>query len=433
MIMAVAQTLARRNQAAARPTVRRLILFLIADLLAPRSLSGYATFTHLELIDLVWNDHIRPLILQKYPAATEDELDEAHAYAYGGSLIQDLGYYPFGKKFFSNLTHYVRSGDFVRSLLHNAQNANEFAFAIGALSHYVGDSYGHSEAVNPATGITFPDLARQYGPIVTYEDKPTAHIRREFGFDVAQIARGRYAPEAYRLHIGFHVSRPLLERAFYETYGLTVPAILGPPRPAMASYRSSVRHVIPLFARATVANLGGHLPPDPQDPELQQLLSNISKTDYAQHWSQYRHGPNLGDHILGIVIRLVPRIGILKILATKPPTMRTEELYVKSLNNAVEIYRDLLTRLSRNTASDLGLVDRDLDTGNLVKPGAYELTDQTYAQLLQKITAQPRLPVPPGLRENILAYYSDPNAPISTKKNLKAWERVRAELGILRQ
>lgn len=406
---------------------------MIAALLAPRSLSGYATFTHLELIDLVWNDHIRPSILQKYPTATDDELEEAHAFAYGGSLIQDLGYYPFGKKFFSNLTHYVRTGDFVRALLHDAKDTNELAFAIGALSHYVGDSYGHSEAVNPATGVTFPNLARKYGPVVTYEDEPTAHVRTEFGFDVAQIGRWRYAPHAYHDYIGFHVSRVLLERAFYETYGLTVRDVLGPPRSAITSYRTSVRRVIPLFAKATIVNVRGHLPPDPPDPELQQLLAAISKTDYAQHWNQYHHGPTLEAHLLGIVIRCVPKIGILKILAVKPPTMQTEELFVKSLNNSIEIFRGIINQLSTNPTRDLVLVNRDLDTGNLVKPGAYKLADQTYAELLQKITSRPGLPIPAGLRENLLAYYSDPTAPISTKNNPKAWERVQAELAMLRQ
>lgn len=410
-----------------------LVLLLIAAQIAAPSLSAYATFTHLELIDLAWNDSIRPLILQRNPAATVRELEQAHAYAYGGSLIQDLGYYPFGKKFFSNLTHYVRTGDFVRALLDGAKDANELAFAIGALSHLVGDSYGHSEAVNPATGIAFPDLAAKYGPSVTYEDEPTAHVRTEFGFDAAQIGWERYAPHEYRRHIGFRVSRALLERAFQETYGLTLPAVLGPPRSAIASYRSSVQHVIPLFARATVVNVRGHLPSDPPNTDLQQLLSAISRTDYAQHWSQYHHGPTFGDHLLGIIIRLIPRIGILKILSVKPPTTQTEELFVGSLDNSIERFRDVLTRLSANPAADLALLNRDLDTGSLVKPGAYKLTDQTYADLLRKITAQQGLPIPPGLRENILAYYSDLNAPVSTKNDKKAWTKVQAELDILRR
>ena len=199
-----------------------------------------------------WNGFIQPLLLQRYPGTSEIGLREAHAYAYGGCLIQDLGYYPFGKELFSDLTHYVRSGDFVLALLREAQDVNEFAFAIGALSHYVGDSVGHSEEVNPATALTFPDLAKRYGRLVTFEDDPIAHVRTEFGFDVAQTALSRYAPYEYRKQIGLRVSRAALERAYYETYGLTVRSILGPPRAAIGSYRVAVRRVIPLFAKATI-------------------------------------------------------------------------------------------------------------------------------------------------------------------------------------
>ena len=156
-----------------------LALFLLALLLAAQPAFAYAVDTHAALVDLIWNDSIRPLLLKRYPGTTEAELREAHAFAYGGCVIQDLGYYPFGKEIFSNLAHYVRSGDFVTALLHNAKNANELAFAIGALAHFVGDSFGHARAVNPSVGITFPDLAKKYGSIVTYEDGRIAHGRVE--------------------------------------------------------------------------------------------------------------------------------------------------------------------------------------------------------------------------------------------------------------
>src|SRR5579864_4023767 len=110
--------------------------FLCALVLAvasvPTIASAYSVLTHKEIIDLAWDDSIRPLLLARYPHLSSAELDEAHAYAYGGSAIQDMGYYPFGKQFFSNLTHYVRSGDFVGWLLANAQTIDEYAFAIGA-------------------------------------------------------------------------------------------------------------------------------------------------------------------------------------------------------------------------------------------------------------------------------------------------------------
>ena len=256
-------------------------------------------------------------------------------------------------------------------------------------------------------------------------------MRTEFGFDVAQTAFFRYAPYEYRKRIGFRVSRAVLERAYYETYGLTVRSILGPTIGAMSSYRVGVRRIIPLFAKATIVNVRRHLPPDQPGPELQQLLASISKTDYATNWSQYQHGPTLEDHVLGIILRLIPKIGILKILAIKPPSSQTEELFVKSLNVAVTQFQVLLEELSKRPSSELALANRDLDTGFKVRPGAYLLTDRAYAELLHKVTAKPGLPIPPALREDILAYYADPEAPINTKRNRKAWQKVLAQLEFL--
>src|SRR6202158_2993383 len=144
---------------------------LLALTLCTANSAAYSVLTHEELIDLAWSDSIRPLLLARFPGATEVQLVEAHAYAYGGCAVQDMGYYPFGKKFFSNLTHYVRSGDFIAWLFRNAQTIDEYAFAIGALSHYLGDSIGHAEAINPAVGVDFPTLRRKYGPVVTRSEE----------------------------------------------------------------------------------------------------------------------------------------------------------------------------------------------------------------------------------------------------------------------
>ena len=200
---------------------------------------------------------------------------------------------------------------------------------------------------------------------------------------------------------------------------------------AMDSYRVGVRRVLPLFAKAPIVTVRRPLPPDQPGPALQQLLASISKTDYATNWNQYQHGPTLEDHVLGIVVRLIPKIGILKILAIKPPSAQTEELFVKSLNVALTQFQTLLAELSENPSNELALANRDLDTGPKVRPGAYKLTDRAYASLLHKVTARPGLPIPSALRENILAYYADPEAPISTKRNRKAWNKVLARLKVL--
>jgi hypothetical protein len=134
----------------------------------------------MEIVDLLWTDGVRPLQLKRYPKLSEDQLTEAHAYAYGGSVIQDLGYYPFGSVEFSNLTHYVRTGDFVRELLLESQDANEYAFALGALSHYASVIAGHP-AVDLAVGMEYPKLQAKYGKSIRFAQDKTAHLKTEFG------------------------------------------------------------------------------------------------------------------------------------------------------------------------------------------------------------------------------------------------------------
>src|ERR1044071_556261 len=194
-----------------------LMVFLLGG--TSQVANAYSVLTHEEIVDLLWKDQITPLLLKKYPDATEEQLREAHAYAYGGSVIQDMGYYPFGNRLFSDLVHYVRSGDFVESLIDEASDINEYAFALGALAHYASDLTGHP-AVNTAVALEFPKLKAKYGNQVTFAEDQKAHIRTEFGFDVVQVARQRYTPDTYHDFIGFQVSKPVLERAFLKTYGI---------------------------------------------------------------------------------------------------------------------------------------------------------------------------------------------------------------------
>src|SRR6202008_3825141 len=99
------------------------LLFLLSQV------SGaYSVLTHEQVVDLLWKDDIEPLLTKRFPTANADDLRKAHPFAYGGSLVQDMGYYPFGNKFFSDLTHYVRSGDFIVNLVSESSDLNEYAF-----------------------------------------------------------------------------------------------------------------------------------------------------------------------------------------------------------------------------------------------------------------------------------------------------------------
>src|SRR5438477_11916162 len=149
------------------PTFVCLIVILLA---LPTPVHAYAVLAHEAIIDAAWETHIRPLLVNKFPQATEGDLSRAQAYAYGGAIIQDMGYYPYGSPFFSDLTHYIRSGDFIRAMLRDSQDVYEYSFALGAMAHYAADNNGHRVGVNRAVPILYPKLKKKYGDSVSYED-----------------------------------------------------------------------------------------------------------------------------------------------------------------------------------------------------------------------------------------------------------------------
>lgn len=412
--------------------LRPLRLLLVCCLFGvlPQAALPYSVLTHEQLIDLAWNGKIQPLLKKRFPQTTAADLRVAHAYAYGGCAIQDLGYYPFGNKFFSNLTHYVRSGDFVLRLLQDAQNVNEFAFALGALSHYVGDNIGHHDAVNPSTAIAFPKLEKKYGPVVTYDENPHAHIRVELAFDVDQLSQHRLAPGAYLRFIGLRVPVRLLAQAFEETYSIPLHDLLHAGRPAVRSYRTSVRSFLPRIAYAETVLHRDEFPPDVNNTEFQHFLDAIARADFQTVWNQYRRKAGVETHLIAFLIRITPKIGVLSDLAIKIPTEDTQQLYIRSVNRSVDSYGSLLKQLGERPT--ISIPNRDLDTGEKSKPGAYALTDKTYAKLLHQITNDGQRHVGPGLKQDVLDFYSDPNAPIVTKKNKKAWAQVLKDLATLR-
>jgi hypothetical protein len=410
-----------------------LLLFL---LFSGQSGFSYSVLTHEQIIDLAWKDSIVPMLLSRYPHTTPAELERARAFAYGGCAIQDAGYYPFGHVFFSELTHYVRTGDFVASLIRNARNVDELAFALGALSHYVGDSVGHHDATNPSTAVEFPNLAKKYGPIVTYDENPHGHIRTEFAFDINGLSKRRMAPSAYLNHVGLEISPRLLEHAFFETYGLHLKKMLGNENAVEGTYRRGVRSFLPSIAYAEALLHRKNFPDDVSGPEFNRYQRRISEASTSNGWEPYRKkkaGAKI--HLLAFVIVILPKVGVLSDLAIRGPSPETEEKYTESVNRTVDRYQELLGFLTRNPVAEPGITmkldNRDLDTGDKVRPGGYRLTDQTYAKLLGTITAL-GAPIPVTLKRDLLNYYADPAAPITTKENKDAWHRVQEQLAELK-
>jgi Zinc dependent phospholipase C len=418
------------NQRVQSRTARILLraTALCALLLTSKPAIPYSVQTHEEMIDLAWKESIRPILLKHYPTLTEAQIQRAHAFAYGGCAIQDFGYYPFGNAFFSDLTHYVRAGDFVLSLLRNAQTPDELAFAIGALSHYIGDAIGHSAAVNVSVPIEFPKLEQRYGSVVNYAQNPHAHVQTEFAFDINQLSKRRFAPYAYLKFVGLEISTNLVRKAFFETYGLDLHTIIGDKETILQTYRHSVRNFIPNIAGAETLLHKKNFPADVPSPDLTQLHNDLLQASTDNNWEAYRKEPGVGIHLYAGFIFILPKVGPLKLLAIKGPTPQTEDLYVKSLNRSIRVLRTALNDYDR---LDHYLVNRDLDTGQFVKPGDYPLTDKTYAKLLSVITSHPGNSVPAQLKHDLIAYYADPQAPIITKQNPEDWAKVQANLKTL--
>src|ERR1017187_10006197 len=380
------------------------ILLLLVLLASTLPAGAYSVLTHEELIDLTWNDSIRPLLLKRFPNLTPAQLREAHAYAYGGCVIQDLGYYPFGKPNFSDLLHYVRTGDFVRALFRDSKDANDVAFAIGALSHYLGDTLGHPEAINLAVGKAFPEIASKYGPNFNYAEGPHQHVRAEFAFDINDIAKHRLAPERYLNRIGFAVPVPLLARAFYDTYGLDLAKVLGHSHPKLLGYRYFVRTLLPRVAYAETLLDRNRMPPDVPSPALDRFNQEIAILCAANDWDSYRRQAGIGTHLLAGFLFILPKVGPLSDISLRDPTPATEQDYVNALMHTVDVFRQTLA--SATTSGNLP--NLDLDTGDAVYPGTYSLEDYTYADLLHLMTRDPATPVPAGIKSDLLAYFADP-------------------------
>ena len=409
---------------------RRTIACLLALLFAwPVPARAYSVLSHQAIIDAVWETHIKPLLLQRFPQATEEDLSRAQAYAYGGAIIQDMGYYPYGNPFFSDLTHYIRSGDFIQALLRDAQDINEYAFAVGALAHYAADNDGHRIGTNRAVPILYPGLRKKYGDSVTFEDARLAHVKTEFGFDVLQIARERYAPDSYHDFIGFEVARALLDRAFRETYGLELKDVLINEDNALKSYRRDVSKLIPKATRIAWSLKKEEIKDDLPNITRKKFLYNLSRSNYDREWGKDYHKPSPGERFLAFLYTLLPKFGPLKVLQFRTPTPQTEQMFQASFNVTLDRYGKLLVDAREGR---LELPNDNFDVGENTGPGKYRLNDEAHAKLLDRLAGKNFAGIPPELNAELLRFFAEPDAPYATKRDAKAWAKVLTQLQQLR-
>jgi hypothetical protein len=411
-------------------STRAMVVCIVLLLVAPPPSGAYSVLAHEAIVDSAWDEAIRPLLLERFPQASSEDLKTAHGYAYGGCVIQDMGYYPFGNKFFSDLVHYVRSGDFVAALLRDSHDVNEYAFALGALAHYAADNEGHRTGTNLAVPLLYPKLRRKYGDVVTYDQNPLAHLKTEFGFDILQVAKGRYASDAYRDRIGFQVSRDLLGRAFQETYSLHLDSVLSNYDLAIASYRRGVSQLIPEATKIAWQTKKDEIQQGTPGITRSAFLYRVSRSSYEKQWPGKYEKPGFGTRLLGFLLHLIPKVGPFRSLAFKIPTPDAEKLFVTSFSSALQNYLQLANQ--QRNAGPAPLLNDNFDTGTVTGPGQYALADKTYADLLDRLQKNNFSSLSPALRSVLLTYYGDLNAPFATKKDKKEWAKVVREVNQLK-
>ncbi len=414
----------------ARKVAALAALAWVCTLVVPRDARAYSALAHEAIVDAAWDASIAPGLRARF-SLTAADLRRARAFAYGGSLIQDIGYYPFSSRFFGDLTHYVRSGDFVEALLRQSTDANEYAFALGALAHYAADNNGHPLAVNRAVPVLYPKLRAKFGDTVEYADSPAAHLKTEFGFDVVQVARGKYASDAYHDFIGFEVSKPVLERAFHTTYGLELKDVFGALDVAIGTFRWTVGTTIPEMTKVAWELKQQDIEALSPGITRERFSFTLTRAGYEKEWGRTYKRPGFGHRLLATLFRIVPRFGPFKTIAFRPPTAEAERWFIDSFDTTVARYRALIAAAQRG---GLQIENRNFDTGRPVRAGDYPLVDQTYAELVHRLAAVQAKGTapPPAMSSHLKAFYADVTAPFETKKHKGDWAKLLRELEQLR-
>jgi hypothetical protein len=388
--------------------VRRLpssffgVVFVLLVCAAPRSADAYSVLAHEALIDSAWEDVIAPMLRDRFPAASDSQILKARAYAYGGSVIQDLGYYPFGSHFFTNLLHYVRSGDFIEAMIRNAGDMYEYAFALGALAHYAADITGHAVAVNRAVPLIYPKLRAKFGDEVTYGDDPKRHIMVEFAFDVVHVAGSGYVPATYSDFIGFEVSEPLLARAFHDTYGLNLREVFSDVDLAINTYRFTVSKLIPDVTRLAWREKRNDILKLKPDALERTFIYSLNQQDYDLQFGTHYRKPGLLARFIVFMVKVLPKIGPLSVLAFRVPTPEAEKLFVESFVLVRQRYEQMLSMARRDA---LNLRNMDFDTGRPTMLGEYPRADEAYTELRERLAKKRPAQVPEAMRRDLARFF----------------------------
>lgn len=398
-------------------------LFIIIFFFKITPCFAYSVLTHEALIDANWDRVLLPLLKQKFPRATAEDLKNAHGYVYGGAVSPDMGYYPFGSKLYTNLVHYVRTGDYVENLFKEAKDLNEYAFALGVLCHYYADEFGHGLGVNKTVPLIYPEIKNKFGNTVTYADDRLSHLRTEFSFDVLQTGRGNYASENYHDFIGFQVSKDVMQKAFMDTYNLDINDLFGNFDRALGTFRWAVKSLIPTVTRIAWKIKGKDIRKTNPKATRRSFIYRLRNRQYYKEYGKQRQKNSFGEAILAFVIRVAPKVGPLKILKFRNPTPEAEKIFAESFDSTILNYSNGVAKFSDGKGE---IPNIDWDTGKKTMQHEYRLADRSYSDWVIKLKEKNFETVTPAVKENILAFYK--NYSTNGAVDAEQWQKTTVAL-----
>ena len=411
-------------------TLLKAILSLFFINFLSLNLSAYSLLTHEAIIDLSWKKSIEPSLLEKYPNSSAEQLLKAHSYAYGGAIMPDIGYSPFGSMIYTDFVHNVRTGDYVVALLEEAETLDEYAFALGSLAHYLADNNGHLLGTNVAVPLVYPKIKVKFGDTVTYAQDKVSHSRMEFGFDVLQIARGNYASKAYHDFIGFNIPKTIIEKAFYRTYGVAVNDVFKDFDVAISTYRWTIKSLLPNIVRTGWAKKKSEIRKLQPDATARTFSYRMKNRMYYQEFGKHSQKAGFYQSIIARLIPVLPKIGPLAKLKFKTPTPEAEQLFIRSFDTTLVKYDLAIARLHKG--NDIHLPNKTLDTGHQTVWGEYSIADENYETFLLMHSEQKFENVNQDVKANLLAFFKNSNPP-KKSENRKNWIEISRALSMLNQ
>jgi hypothetical protein len=397
-----------------RTSFKLLSCIVFISLLSVTRAGAFSILAHEAIIDAEWDIGIKPLLVKKFGNISGPQYKEAHSYAYGGGLMADMGYMPGGNALFTDLLHYVRSGDFVINLLNQAHTLNEYAFALGAVSHYMADKYGHSMATNLTVPLVYPELRKKFGDTVTYGEDHTSHSRMEFTYDVLQVSEGSYASNAYHDFIGFNMAVPLVERAFKITYGQNLNEYFKDINSNINTFRWGIRNLFPRLIKKSGKAHKNTIEEMNPTPVAKVFRYRMKRHMFNLEYGKKKRTQSFMASVLSGLVTILPKIGPLKSLKFVDPTPKGEQLFAESFKEIIKNYSAALTDAGSN---QLVLPDINFDTGHATHLGEYHLADEAYAKLMVKLHEDNFSNLTPALKQHIAEFYK--NAKPDTFSDIK--------------